>query len=486
MVFSSLIFLFRFLPAVLLLYYIVPRKFKNTVLLIMSLAFYAWGEQKYALIMIFSIIINYAYGMLIGYLRKRNRMTRAKAVMAASVITNLSVLCYFKYADMIIRGINSVIGNNSIDIINVVLPIGISFYTFQTMSYTIDVYRGNVNVQKNIISFGAYVTMFPQLIAGPIVRYGDIENDLKSRRETEGLFAKGIERFIIGLGKKVLIANNVGLLWSQLQSMSTEKMTVIMAWIGILAYTFQIYFDFSGYSDMAIGLGKMFGFDFNENFNYPYISKSITEFWRRWHISLSSWFKEYVYIPLGGNRRGIFAHIRNIMIVWLLTGLWHGANANFILWGLYYGIILIMEKFALKPIYKKIFKDNKKRSNVFVKIIRHIYTMIIIIFGWVIFSFGSLSKVKTYTKLMLGISAGTINIYNRQTIYLLYTNIILLAAAALGATPIPSCIIKYMGNKIHSDIIKTLIKNVFYIIIFILSVAYIVDSTYNPFLYFKF
>ena len=486
MVFSSLIFLFRFLPIALLLYYIVPKKCRNAVLLIMSLVFYTWGEQGYVLIMIFSTIINYAYGILIGYLKKRDSVVKAKVTVIFSVITNLSVLCYFKYANMIIRGINSIIGNSDIDILSVALPIGISFYTFQTMSYTIDVYRGNVKVQNNIISFATYVTMFPQLIAGPVVRYGTIENDLKYRKETESLFAEGVERFVTGLGKKVLIANNVGLLWSQIQNMNTEGMTIITAWIGILAYTFQIYFDFSGYSDMAIGLGKMFGFNFNENFNYPYISKSITEFWRRWHISLSSWFKEYVYIPLGGNRGGIFKHIRNIMAVWILTGLWHGANANFILWGLYYGIILIVEKFVLKPVYLKIFKNENKRNNILVNIIRHIYSMIIIIFGWIIFSFNSLAKVKDYAKLMLGMGTNVISIYNRYTIYLLYTNIILLIVATLGATPIPSQIIKYIENNIHNDIIKTIVKNVFYIIIFILSVAYIVDSTYNPFLYFKF
>lgn len=486
MVFSSLIFLFRFLPLVLLLYYLVPTKCRNAVLLATSLIFYAWGEQGYVLIMVFSTIINYAFGILIDYLKKRNSMTKAKVTMILSVITNLSILCYFKYADMIIRGINNIFSNTELDMLKVALPIGISFYTFQTMSYTIDIYRGNVKVQKNIISFAAYVTMFPQLIAGPIVRYGSIEKDLRYRKETEALFAEGIGRFITGLGKKVLIANNVGILWSQIQNMNMDNMPVITAWIGILAYTFQIYFDFSGYSDMAIGLGKMFGFNFDENFNYPYISKSVTEFWRRWHISLSTWFKEYVYIPLGGNRGSVYKHIRNIMAVWILTGLWHGANINFIMWGLYYGIILITEKFVLKPIYRKIFSDKNNRENILISAMRHIYSTIIIIFGWVIFSFNSVNSVKEYTKSMLGINRGIINLYNRNTVYLLYTNIILLSIAAFGATPIPARVVKYIGNKINSDIIKVIIKNLFYITIFILSVAYIVDSTYNPFLYFKF
>lgn len=486
MVFSSLIFLFRFLPLVLLLYYLVPTKCRNAVLLATSLIFYAWGEQGYVLIMVFSTIINYAFGILIDYLKKRNSMTKAKVTMILSVITNLSILCYFKYAGMIIRGINNILSNAEFDMLKVALPIGISFYTFQTMSYTIDIYRGNVKVQKNIISFAAYVTMFPQLIAGPIVRYGSIEKDLRYRKETEALFAEGIGRFITGLGKKVLIANNVGILWSQIQNMNMDNMPVITAWIGILAYTFQIYFDFSGYSDMAIGLGKMFGFNFDENFNYPYISKSVTEFWRRWHISLSTWFKEYVYIPLGGNRGSVYKHIRNIMAVWILTGLWHGANVNFIMWGLFYGIILITEKFVLKPIYRKIFSDKNNRENILISAMRHIYSTIIIIFGWVIFSFNSVNSVKEYTKSMLGINRGIINLYNRNTVYLLYTNIILLLIAAFGATPLPARVVKYIGNKINSDIIKVIIKNLFYIIIFILSVAYIVDSTYNPFLYFKF
>lgn len=360
MVFSSLLFLFRFLPAVLLVYYIVPQRLQNLVLLIFSLGFYAWGEPVYIILMLVSILVSYTGGLFVDWFQKMRRRKAAKVVLIVSSVINLSLLAFFKYADFVVETVNSLTGVG-IAMLHLALPIGISFYTFQTISYIMDVYRGEATVQKNLISFGAYVTMFPQLIAGPIVQYKIIDTQLRIpykimrsssdvacsvgvRKEKIEQFADGIQRFMIGLGKKVLLANNIGALWDTVQSMNYAQIPVLTAWIGLAAYTFQIYFDFSAYSDMAIGLGRMFGFRFLENFNYPYISKSITEFWRRWHISLGTWFREYVYIPLGGNRMGRGRYIRNIFIVWLLTGIWHGASWNFLIWGVYYGVLLLAEK----------------------------------------------------------------------------------------------------------------------------------------------
>ena len=326
MVFSSLLFLFYFLPAVLAVYFIVPRRAKNVVLLLFSLFFYAWGEPVYIFLMLFSICMDYLLGLWME--RAKQAPGRAKKVLALAVVLNVALLGFFKYADFFVENLNALTGL-AIPALQIPLPIGISFYTFQAMSYLIDLYRGDVPVQRNIISFGTYVSLFPQLIAGPIVRMRTVVGELADRRENFDDFSSGVKRFVTGLGKKVLIANTVGAVWSQISAMDIRELPVLTAWIGLFAFTFQIYFDFSGYSDMAIGLGRMFGFHFLENFDYPYISKSITEFWRRWHISLSSWFKEYVYIPLGGNRKGFPKQIRNILIVWLLTGFWHGASWNF-------------------------------------------------------------------------------------------------------------------------------------------------------------
>ena len=334
MVFSSLLFLFRFFPIVLVLYFLAPRKLKNAVLFFSSLVFYAWGEPVYVVLMLFSTVVDYTHGMLVDKLMKQGKERKARWVVASSMTINLLLLGFFKYADFLIGSINGVLGTG-IPLLKLALPIGISFYTFQTMSYTVDIYRGEAKVQRNIISFGAYVALFPQLIAGPIVRYQTIAEELQERKETSSDFSEGINRFLLGLGKKVLLANNIGMLWDSISAMGGQELSVATAWLGILAYSFQIYFDFSGYSDMAIGLGRMFGFHFPENFNYPYISKSITEFWRRWHISLGTWFREYVYIPLGGNRKGRLCQIRNLAIVWLLTGIWHGASWNFVVWGIY-------------------------------------------------------------------------------------------------------------------------------------------------------
>jgi alginate O-acetyltransferase complex protein AlgI len=360
------------------MYYITPRNLRNLILLVTSLVFYAWGEPIYILIMLFSTVFDYFNGLLIE--KYRNRKGIAKGIFLNSVIVNLGILGFFKYYKFIIININALTGL-SLPVLDLPLPVGISFYTFQTMSYVIDVYLNKVRVQRSIISFGTYITMFPQLIAGPIVKYGDIEDQLDGRKESIGLFGEGVEIFIRGLGKKVLLANSIGMLWSTVKATPFHELTVLAAWLGIIAFTFQIYFDFSGYSDMAIGLGKMFGFDLMKNFDYPYISKSVTEFWRRWHISLSSWFREYVYIPLGGNRRGSINQYRNIIIVWFLTGLWHGANWNFILWGLYFGLFLILEKLFLLKWFK-----NKPG------IMQHAYTLLVVIIGWVLFEFENLSQ----------------------------------------------------------------------------------------------
>lgn len=334
MVFSSFVFLLAFLLLVLLIYYVCPGKVRNLVLLIASLLFYAWGEPVYVLIMLFSTVFDYTNGRLIEYFQNKNRPGKAKVVLVIDLVGNLGILGFFKYADFVIGNINSITGAG-LTLLHIALPIGISFYTFQTMSYTIDVYRKVVPAQHNIVAFATYVTLFPQLIAGPIVQYKTVASELSDRKVTLTDFSEGAFRFTIGLAKKVLLANQIGSLWDTISQL--HQMSAATAWLGAIAYSFQIYFDFSGYSDMAIGLGKMFGFHFLENFNFPYMSKTITEFWRRWHISLSSWFREYVYIPLGGNRKGMGRQLFNIMVVWMLTGLWHGANWNFVLWGIYYG-----------------------------------------------------------------------------------------------------------------------------------------------------
>ena len=349
MVFSSMTFLLFYLPVVLAVYYLAPNKLKNLVLFVFSLLFYAWGEPVYVGLMIFSTVLDYTCGLT----AERFRGTRkAKIALLVSVVVNLSLLGVFKYADFLIATVNSVFGC-ALPLLGLPLPIGISFYTFQTMSYTIDVYRGDTKAQRNIVSFGAYVSLFPQLIAGPIVRYQTIAEQMDRRTHSSDQFSLGVRRFVCGLAKKVLLANNIGLLWNTISQTDAANLTVLSAWLGLIAFSFQIYFDFSGYSDMAIGLGSMFGFSFCENFNYPYISASVTEFWRRWHISMGTWFRDYVYIPLGGNRCGLAVQLRNIAVVWLLTGFWHGASWNYVLWGVYFGALLIAEKFFLLEKLKK-------------------------------------------------------------------------------------------------------------------------------------
>ncbi|QWH31993.1 MBOAT family protein (plasmid) [Bacillus mycoides] len=468
MVFSSLIFLFLFLPLTILIYYVSPKVLRNLILCIFSLIFYAWGEPVYIVIMIFSTIFDYANGILIDKYKNRKGIT--KAIFINSIIINLGILGFFKYYGFVVDNINTIF-NLNIQVETLPLPIGISFYTFQTMSYVIDVYLGKVQAQKNIISFGTYVTMFPQLVAGPIVKYSDIDKQLQERKVTLDRFGEGMELFIRGLALKVLLANNIGLLWTSVKTTSISELTVLTAWIGIIAFAFQIYFDFRGYSAMAQGLGKMFGFDFPENFNYPYISKSVTEFWRRWHISLGSWFREYVYIPLGGNRTGLMKQLRNLFVVWLLTGLWHGANWNFIIWGLYFGLFVTLEKLFL-------LKWLKNRMS----FIGHMYTLIIVLIGWVFFEFENLSVAIDFIGTMFGFNQSVF--LDNKTLYYLTTNFILFFVLAICSTPFPKRVFVYIREK--SKLPGAIGIPVFYLVLVVLSTAYLVNATYNPFLYFRF
>lgn len=454
-----------FLPFVLTLYYITPRRFRNLTLFIVDLVFYAWGEPWLVILMLFSILLNYTSGILIGINREKKGL--ARFIFILSVILNLGLLGFFKYAGFIGETLNMVMPFLNIPILEIALPIGISFYTFQTMSYTIDVYKNTVKVQKNIITFGTYVSLFPQLIAGPIVRYEDVAEQLMHRKETLQEFTDGVKLFLIGLSKKVLLANEMGNLWDAVRESGTQS-GALGSWVGIIAYTFQIYFDFCGYSEMAMGLGKMFGFDFLKNFDYPYISKSITEFWRRWHISLGTWFREYVYIPLGGNRKGLYRQIINIAVVWFLTGLWHGASWNFILWGLYFGVLLMIEKLFMLKVLKKA-----------PAIISHIYSIIIILFGWVLFYFENLNEMGIFLARMFGsdgfMMSGDISVK-------IISYIPLLIVSAITSTPL----ISKLYHKIKSKPILYVIDNAGCVLALLLCTAALVSSDYNPFLYYKF
>lgn len=454
-----------FLPFVLTLYYITPRRFRNLTLFIVDLVFYAWGEPWLVILMLFSILLNYTSGILIGINREKKGL--ARFIFILSVILNLGLLGFFKYAGFIGETLNMVMPFLNIPILEIALPIGISFYTFQTMSYTIDVYKNTVKVQKNIITFGTYVSLFPQLIAGPIVRYEDVAEQLMHRKETLQGFTDGVKLFLIGLSKKVLLANEMGNLWDAVRESGTQS-GALGSWVGIIAYTFQIYFDFCGYSEMAMGLGKMFGFDFLKNFDYPYISKNITEFWRRWHISLGTWFREYVYIPLGGNRKGLYRQIINIAVVWFLTGLWHGASWNFILWGLYFGVLLMIEKLFMLKVLKKA-----------PAIISHIYSIIIILFGWVLFYFENLNEMGIFLARMFGpdgfMMSGDISVK-------IISYIPLLIVSAITSTPL----ISKLYHKIKSKPILYVIDNAGCVLALLLCTAALVSSDYNPFLYYKF
>ncbi len=465
MVFSSLIFLFMFLPIVLVLYYITPRRFRNLTLFIVDLVFYSWGEPMLVLLMLVSILINYTAGVLLGARRQRKGV--AKFIFITAIVLNLGLLGFFKYVGFIGETLNFVLPFLNLPILQVSLPIGISFYTFQTMSYTIDVYRNTVKVQKNIITFGTYVSLFPQLIAGPIVRYEDVAEQMMHRHENLQQFTDGVKLFLVGLSKKVLLANEMGNLWDATRTSGADG-GALGAWAGILAYTLQIYFDFSGYSDMAIGLGKMFGFEFMKNFDYPYISKSITEFWRRWHISLGTWFREYVYIPLGGNRKGLGRQIINIGVVWFLTGLWHGASWNFILWGVYFGILLVIEKSFLLKLLKKA-----------PAIISHLYAMILVVFGWVLFYFEDMGEMGAFIGRLFG-SEGFMMSADVQATVLSYLPLLLLAAVV--STPLFTTIY----HKIRSKPVLYVLDNSACVGALLLCTSSLVSSSYNPFLYFKF
>ncbi len=470
MVFVSLVFLLRFLPLVLLLYYIVPRKYRNLILFVSSLFFYAWGEPVYVLLILFSTIADYTIGRIVSYQKEKGNVGNALLAVFVSVFINLGTLAIFKYTDFFISVINKIPGIN-IPPAGLALPIGISFYTFQTMSYTIDVYRGDTKAQKNFISFGAYVSLFPQLIAGPIVRYRTVAGQLDHRKETTELFCQGVFRFMAGFGKKVFIANQMGELWDSIRSTDATSLTTPAAWLGAVAFTLQIYFDFSGYSDMAIGMGKMFGFEFLENFDYPYESKSVTEFWRRWHISLGTWFKEYLYIPLGGNKKGMLRQIFNIFAVWLLTGLWHGAAWCFVLWGIYYGVVLVLEKIVLKKILEKI-----------PSILSRVYTLFIVTVGWCIFASLDIRDSNNFIKTLFGMGAG--GFADRQTMYLFINYAVILLIGAAGST---SLVKRFVCRILPVNSYRRYIGAMFFITgIFFVGMAFLINSSYNPFLYFRF
>lgn len=464
MVFSDSVFLFMFLPLTLAVYYAVPFAFKNTVLFLTGLLFYAWGEPVYVLIMLLSTAIDYCAGRLMD--RFDSNKNIRKATLLVSVVMNLSLLGIFKYGSFFIGSVNGIFGS-AIPDPGLPLPIGISFFTFQSMSYTIDLYRRNIKVQKNFIDFAAFVTMFPQIVAGPIVRYEDVSAQLACRRIDLSSMSDGITRFVCGMCKKVLIANSIGALWTDVKAQDYASMPAATAWLGIAAFTLQIYFDFSGYSDMAIGLGKMLGFDFPENFRYPYNSKSIAEFWRRWHITLGDWFKSYVYFPLGGSRGSTAATTRNTLIVWLLTGLWHGASWNFILWGLYYGVLIILEKFVFRRLLERT-----------PSALRHILTMLAVVFGWVIFEITSPASELEFVKAMLGFGGSFANSF---TLNALHNYAVTFIAAIAISTGIPLKMCKKLPEK-RADTLSLVGEAAG----MTACIACLVDSGYNPFLYFNF
>ena len=462
MIFSSIPFLYYFLPVVLLVYGLTPRVGKNAVLLLFSLVFYGWGEPKYLAVMLVCTALGYGFGLALG---RAGRPGVRKALLAASVLSSLSFLVYFKYADFFLSNFNALTGA-SLPLLQLTLPVGISFYTFQILSYTVDVYRGEAQVQKNPIDLACYVTMFPQLIAGPIVRYTDVAEQLKQRGR--GDFQKGASRFLVGLGKKILFANLLGEVCAAWRG--TQDGSVLFSWLYAVSYTLHIYFDFSGYSDMAIGLGALLGFRFPENFNYPYIAASVTDFWRRWHMTLSRWFRDYVYIPLGGNRKGIGKQLRNILIVWLLTGFWHGAAWNFLCWGLYFAALLILEKLVLLRFLEKH------------RIFGHVYLLLAVVFGFVLFDAATLSGAWDCIRGMLGL--GGLPIASAEGLYLLKSNALLLILTALGATPLPKHIAKVLEARCPKA--AALLHPVALCALLLICTAYLVDGSYNPFLYFRF
>ena len=467
MVFSTPIFLFYFLALTLLVYYVVPRKGRNVVLLISSLFFYYWGEREYVAIMFLSTAIDYTHGMLVERCKKKGNDKGARMAVASSIIFNLALLLFFKYWDFLAGSLQAM-GLTFMPVLNIHLPIGISFYTFQTMSYTIDVYRGDTRAQRSIINFGTFVTLFPQLIAGPIIKYKDLGDQINERTTSTEKFASGVQIFMVGMAKKVLVANNVGMLWEAYKAMSAGELTVLGAWLGVIAFTFQIYFDFSGYSDMAIGLGRMLGFEFLPNFNYPYISKSITEFWRRWHISLSTWFREYLYIPLGGNRCSKPRWMFNLLVVWAATGIWHGASWNYLIWGLYFFVLLMLEKFFLLKVLDKA-----------PALVGHIYTLFFVVVSWAIFAIEDFAQLGSYLKVMFGL--GGVPLMDAKLGYYVTSYLPILLVAAVASTP--------LGAKLYHKLKTPAAEVVCTVLVLaglVVCTAYLVDGTYNPFLYFRF
>ncbi len=479
MLFSSTTFLFVFLPVILAVYFLCPKKGRNLVLLLGSLVFYGWEEPKYLPVMLITIFVNYILAMVCAFCRERGKENGAKAALVGTVAFSIGTLAFFKYSNFFLENFNTSIGTwtgHLVPLLELTLPLGISFYTFQTLSYTIDVYQGKVKVQKNPLNLAAYVCLFPQLIAGPIVRYQTVERELEERKESIAQFGTGVRRFVTGLGKKVLLANTAGFVFDSIIGMRDSQLSVGLYWIASIAFTFQIYFDFSGYSDMAIGLGRMFGFRFLENFNYPYIAKSITEFWRRWHISLSTWFRDYVYIPLGGNRKGKKREVFNLLLVWLLTGFWHGAAWNFILWGLYFFVLLMLERAGFKKVLERL-----------PGWLAHIYALFFINLSWVIFSHDTMQELGLVIKRMFG--AGGIPFWNSTSTYYLLSYFLVFLIMTAAATPVPRRLMLLWKRRLpkgNREKIFLAIEAAGLILVLLLSTGSLASDAYNPFLYFRF
>ena len=465
MVFSTPLFLFFFLPVTLAAYYLVPRRLRNAVLLLASLLFYFWGERLYSVIMLLSTAVDYTHGMLVDRFLRAGKKKKARWAVASSMVFNLGILFFFKYWDLL-AGTLQGLGLTFVPVLGIHLPIGISFYTFQTMSYTVDVYRGDAKVQRNPITFGTFVTLFPQLIAGPIIKYKELGEQLDERTCSVDRFASGVDRFTVGLAKKLLLANNFGQLWDFFKSASA--LSVGGAWLGVLAFSLQIYFDFSGYSDMAIGLGRMLGFEFPENFRYPYTARSVTDFWRRWHISLSTWFREYLYIPLGGNRCSKVKWIRNLFLVWAATGIWHGASWNYLLWGLYYFVWLLLEKLVLGRLLQRL-----------PGFLRRVYVVVILLVGWAIFALEDFAQLRVYLGAMFGFGGAAL--FSGAAGYELMNYLPMLIVGILGATPLASSCFRQLPEGC-----RRWVRPVLLVLGLLLSTAYLVAGTYNPFLYFRF
>ena len=466
MVFSSLYFLFLYLPIVLLIYYITPLKWRNLFLLVVNLVFYGWGEPVYILLMLFTIVVDYFSGLAVARCKGQGNDRGAKIAVAAALVLNLAILFFFKYWDLVATTLQHV-GLN-MPVLELALPIGISFYTFQTMTYPVDVYRGDAEAQRSLVNFGTFVTLFPQLIAGPIIKYKELADQMTYRTHSPEQFASGVQVFVVGLAKKVLLANNIGKLWDVYLALPTDQLTVAGAWLGVLAFSLQLYFDFSGYSDMAVGLGRMLGFEFPRNFNYPYISKSVTEFWRRWHISLGSWFREYLYIPMGGNRVKKPRLFFNLFVVWAATGIWHGASWNFLIWGLYFAVLIIAEKAFLGKVLEKL-----------PAAVQHIYTLFLVLVSWAIFAVEDFAHMGSYLRAMFGMAPGGLTNDNVWYYFTSFLPMLIIAVAA--STPLAAKLWKRLPVRAVKIVLPVLL-----LAGLILSTAYLVDGTYNPFLYWNF